>query len=161
MASHDVASCSVLLFSSSILKFFKEGGVIDSMGGIFSLLELGQSGSSKYLGLYSCSVGLGHGPESEVTLISLFFGVKLLEVLGEFVSLLWMVSSMGRTFLSASQYPLPVYGSLPLFSLSVSEVQHLLVSHMRKTHSQSRIGSLVILPLLSKIKRGLTLLHHA
>ena len=76
LASHDVASCSISLFSSSILKFFKEGGVIDSIEGIFSLLELGQSGSPKCLGLYLCSVGLGHGPESEVTLISLFFGVK-------------------------------------------------------------------------------------
>ena len=76
LASHDVASCSVSLFSSSILKFPKEGGVMDSIGGIFSLSELRQLGSSKYLGLYSCSVGLGHGPESEVTLISLFLGVK-------------------------------------------------------------------------------------
>ena len=76
LASHDVASCSISLFSSSILKFFKEGGVIDFIGGIFSLSELGQSGSSKYLGLYSCSIGLGHSPESEVTLISLFLGVK-------------------------------------------------------------------------------------
>ena len=76
LASHDVASCSISLFSSSILKFFKEGGVIDSIGGIFSLLELGQSGLSKYLGLYLCSVGLGHGPESEVMLILFFLGVK-------------------------------------------------------------------------------------
>ena len=76
-ASHDVASCSLLsLFSSSRLKFFSEGGVIDSIGGIFSLSESRQSGSSKYFGLYSCSVGLGHSPESEVTLISLFLGVK-------------------------------------------------------------------------------------
>ena len=75
--SHDVASCSSLsLFSSSRLKFFSEGGVIDSIGGIFSLSESRHSGSSKYFGLYSCSVGLGHGPESEVTLISLFLGVK-------------------------------------------------------------------------------------
>ena len=76
LASHNVASHSISLFSSSMLKFFKEGRVIDSIGGIFSLSELGQSGSSKYLGLYLCSVGLGHNPESEVTLISLFFGVK-------------------------------------------------------------------------------------
>ena len=76
LASHDVASCSISLFSSSMLKFYKEGGVIDSIGGIFSMSELGQSGPSKYLGLHSCSVGLGHGPESEVTLISLFLGVK-------------------------------------------------------------------------------------
>ena len=75
--SHDVASCSSLsLFSSSRLKFFSEGGVIDSIGGIFSLSDSRQSCSSKYLGLYSCSVGLGHGPESEVTLISLFLGVR-------------------------------------------------------------------------------------
>ena len=70
-----------------------------------------------------------------------------------------MASSMGRTFLSASQYPLAAYGSLSLFLLLVSEVQHLLVSHMRKTHSQSCIGSLVILPLLSKNKKGIVLLH--
>ena len=77
-ASHDVASCSSSssLFSSSRLKFFSEGGVIDSIGGIFSLSESGHSGSSKYFGLYSCSVGLGHGPESEVILISLFLGVR-------------------------------------------------------------------------------------
>ena len=50
--------------------------MIDSIGGIFSLSESRHSGSSKYFGLYSCSVGLGHGPESEVTLISLYFGVK-------------------------------------------------------------------------------------
>ena len=75
--SHNVALCSSFsLFSYSRLKFFKEGGVINSIGGIFSLSELKQSGSSKYLGLYSCSIGLGHGPESDVTLISLFFGVK-------------------------------------------------------------------------------------
>ena len=74
MASHDVASCSILLFSFSILKFFKEGGVIDSIGGKFSLSEQGQSGSSKYLGLYLCSVRLGHSPESEVMLISFFLG---------------------------------------------------------------------------------------
>ena len=50
--------------------------MIDSIGGIFSLSESRHSGSSKYFGLYSCSIGLGHGPESEVTLISLFLGVK-------------------------------------------------------------------------------------
>ena len=49
---------------------------MDSIGGIFSLSELWQPGSSKYLGLYLCSVGLGHSPESEMTLISLFLGVK-------------------------------------------------------------------------------------
>ena len=60
-ASHDVASCSSLsLISSSRLKFFSEGGVIDSIGGIFSLSESRHSGSSKYFGLYSCSIGLGH-----------------------------------------------------------------------------------------------------
>ena len=76
LASHVVASFSVSLFSSSILKFPMEGGVKDSIAGIFSLSELRQSGSSKYLGLYLCSVGLGHGSESEVTLISLFLGVQ-------------------------------------------------------------------------------------
>ena len=78
LASHDVASCSLLLslFSFSKLKFLSEGGVIDSIGGIFSLSESKHSGSSKYFGLYSCSVGLRHCPESEVTLTSLFFGVR-------------------------------------------------------------------------------------
>ena len=50
--------------------------MIDSIGGIFSLSKSRQSGSLKYFGLHLCSVGLGHGPESEVTLISLFLGVK-------------------------------------------------------------------------------------
>ena len=46
---------------------------MDSVGGIFSVSKLRQSGSSKNLGLYSVSVGLkGHGPESEVMLL-LFF----------------------------------------------------------------------------------------
>ena len=53
-----------------------KGGVTNSIGGKFSLSELNHSGSSKYLGLYSWSVGLGHSSESEVTLISFFFGVK-------------------------------------------------------------------------------------
>ena len=140
-----------------MLKFFKEGGVIDYIGGIFSLSELGQSGLSKYFGLYSCSVGLGHSPESEVTLILLFFGVK---TPGSFWGNCFPSLDGFFHFLSTSQYPVPVYGSLSLFSLSVSEVQHLLVSHMRKTHSQSCIGSLVILPLLSKNKKKLVLLHH-
>ena len=74
-ASHDVASCSLLsLFSSSRLKFFKEGGVINSIGGIFSLSESRQSGSLKYFGLYSCSVGLGHGPESKADTNITFLG---------------------------------------------------------------------------------------
>ena len=77
LASHNVASCSSSLFSSSELKFLREGGVTDSIGGIFSLSELKQSGSSKYLGLYSCSVRLGQGPESEVTLLSFLLGVKI------------------------------------------------------------------------------------
>ena len=121
--------------------------------------ELKQSGSSKYLGLYSCSVGLGHGLKSEVTLISLFLGVK---TPGSFQGNCFPSLDgffHGGTFLSTSQYPLPVYGSLSLFLLLVSEVQHLLVSHMRKTHSQSHIRSLVILPLLSKNKKGIVLLH--
>ena len=63
--SHDVALCSLSsLFSSSRLQFFSEGGVTDSIGGIFSLSESRHSGSSKYFGLYSCSIGLGHSPES-------------------------------------------------------------------------------------------------
>ena len=43
---------------------------------MFSLSELIQSGSSKNLGLYLCSVGLGHDPESEVMLLSFFWGVN-------------------------------------------------------------------------------------
>ena len=79
LASHDIALCSSFsLFSSSMLKFFREGVVIDSIGGIFSLSELKQSGSSKYRGLYSCSVGLGHGPESDVMLLLTFLGVRTL-----------------------------------------------------------------------------------
>ena len=50
LASHDVTSFSLSLASSSKLKFFKEGGVMDSVGGMFSLSELRQSGSSKNLG---------------------------------------------------------------------------------------------------------------
>ena len=41
---------------------------------MFSLSELMQSGSSKNLGLYSCSVRLGHDPESEVMLLSFLLG---------------------------------------------------------------------------------------
>ena len=76
LASHDVASFSLSSVSSSRLKFLKEGGVTDSVGGMFSLSELMQSGSSKNLGLYSCSVGQRHGPESEVMLLSFFWGVN-------------------------------------------------------------------------------------
>ena len=75
LASHDVASFSGSLASSSKLTFLKEGGVTNSVGGMFSLSELKQSGSSKEP-WYSCSVGLGHSPESEVILLSFFGGVK-------------------------------------------------------------------------------------
>ena len=63
LASHEVAPFSLSLASSSRLKFFKEGGVTDSVRGMFSLSKLMQFGSSKNLGLYSFSVRLGHGPE--------------------------------------------------------------------------------------------------
>ena len=76
MASQDVASFSLSSASSSGLKFLKEGGVTDSVRSMFSLSELMQSDLSKNLGLYSCSVGLGHGPESEVMLFSFFQGVN-------------------------------------------------------------------------------------
>ena len=76
LASHNVASLLSLSTSSSKLKFLKEGGVMDSVRGMFSLSELIQSGTSKNLGLYSCSFVLGHGPESEVTLLSFFWGVN-------------------------------------------------------------------------------------
>ena len=74
LASQDVALLSLPVIPSSRLKFFK-GGVIDSRGGIFSLSELKHSGSSKNQGLYSISVRLeGHGPESNVMLLSFFLG---------------------------------------------------------------------------------------
>ena len=77
LASHNVASFLLSLASSSRLKSFKEGGVTDSVRGMFSLSELRQSGSSMNLGLYSFSVRLeGHGPESEVILLSFFWGVN-------------------------------------------------------------------------------------
>ena len=72
LASHDVASLLSSSTSSFKLKFLKEGGVTDSVRGMFSLSELIQSGSSKNLCLYLCSVGLGHGPESKVILLSFF-----------------------------------------------------------------------------------------
>ena len=76
LASHDVASLLSLSTSSSKLKFLQEEGLMDSVRGMFSLSELIQSGSSKNLGLYSCSVRLGHGPESEVMLLSFFWGAN-------------------------------------------------------------------------------------
>ena len=76
LASHDVALFSLSSASSSRLKILKEGGIMDSVGGMFSLSELIQSGSSKNLGLYLCSVRMGHGPESEVTLLSFYQGVN-------------------------------------------------------------------------------------
>ena len=76
LASYNVASLLSLSTSSSKLKFLKEGVVTDSIGGMFSLSELIQSGSSKNLGLYSCSVRLGHGPGSEVILLSFFCGIN-------------------------------------------------------------------------------------
>ena len=75
LASQDVASLLLLLVPSSKLKFFREGGVMDSVGSTFSLSELRYSGSSKNLGLYSVSVRL-HGPESEVMLLLFFLGVN-------------------------------------------------------------------------------------
>ena len=75
LASQDVASVSLSVIPSSRLRFRKEGRVIDSRGGMFSLLELKDSGSSKNQGLYSILVGLeGHGPESNVMLLSFFLG---------------------------------------------------------------------------------------
>ena len=100
LASHNVASLSSLSTSSSRLKFLKEGGVMDSVRGMFSLSELIQSGSSKNLGLYLCSVRLGHSPESEVMLLS-FSGESIpLEAFGEPVSHLLPVSSKVGTFQS-------------------------------------------------------------
>ena len=72
---------------SSRLRFLKERGVIDSMGGMFSLSELKHSGSSKNQGLYSIMVGLeGHGPESDVMLLSFFLGEN---TLGSFLGLVF------------------------------------------------------------------------
>ena len=77
LTSQDVASFSFPFIPSSKLKFFKEGEVVDLVGGIFSLSELRHSGSLKNQGLYSVSVGLeGHGPESEVMLLSFFLAVN-------------------------------------------------------------------------------------
>ena len=53
LASQDVASFSLPFVPSSKLKFFREGGVMDSVGGTFSLSELRHSGSLKNLSLYS------------------------------------------------------------------------------------------------------------
>ena len=87
LASQDVASVSFPVIPSSKLKFFKEGGVIDSIGGIFSLSELKHSGSLKNLGLYSVSVRLeGYGPESEVMLLSFFLELMPLEVFWDWFS---------------------------------------------------------------------------
>ena len=75
LASQDIALVSLPVVPSSRLKFFKEGGVIDSRGGTFSLSELKHSGSSKNQGLYSILVGLeGHVPESDVMLLPFFLG---------------------------------------------------------------------------------------
>ena len=77
LASQDVALFSFPFIPSSKLKFFNEGGVMDSVGGIFSLSELRHSSSSKNQGLYLVFVGLeGHGPESEVMLLSFLLGVN-------------------------------------------------------------------------------------
>ena len=75
LASQDVASASLPVIPSSRLRFFKEGGVIDLRGSMFSLLELKHLGSSKNCGLYSISVRLeGHGPESDVMLFLILPG---------------------------------------------------------------------------------------
>ena len=47
LASQDVASVSFPVIPSLRLRFFKEGGVIDLRGGMFSLSELKHSDSSK------------------------------------------------------------------------------------------------------------------
>ena len=133
--------------------------MIDSIGGIFSLSESRQSGSSKYFGLYLCSVGLGHGPESEVILISLFLGVKTPR------------SFQGNCFPSLDGFfhrqNFSVHFSVsstsvwfPVFVLTfkIRRMASSGRSH-EKTHSQSHIGNSAILPLLSKIK-GMMLLHH-
>ena len=57
LATQDLVSVSLPVVPSSRLRFLQEGGVIDSMGGMFSLSELKHSGSSKNQGLYSISVG--------------------------------------------------------------------------------------------------------
>ena len=88
LASQDVASVSLPVVPSSRLRFFKEGGVIDSRGGMFSLTKLKHSGSSKNQGLYSISVRLeGHGPESDVKLLSFFLGDN---TLGSFLGLVFL-----------------------------------------------------------------------
>ena len=47
LASQDVASFSLPVIPSLRLRFFKEGGVIDLRGSMFSLSELKHLGSSK------------------------------------------------------------------------------------------------------------------
>ena len=87
LASQDVASVSLPVVPSSRLRFFKEGGVIDLRGSVFSLSELKHLGSSKNQGLYSILVGLeGHGPESDVMLLSFFLGDN---TLGSFLGLVF------------------------------------------------------------------------
>ena len=49
LTSQHVASFSLPFVPSSKLKFFREGGVMDSVGGTFSLSELRYSGSLKNL----------------------------------------------------------------------------------------------------------------
>ena len=110
LASLNVVSFLLSLASSSRLKFFKEGGVMDSVRGMFSLSELSSLPHQKNLALYSFSVGLeGHGPESEVILLSFFQGVNtpgrfwgtgFLSVVGFF---------QGQTFQFASPCPLLKY----------------------------------------------------
>ena len=87
LASQDVASVSLAVIPSSRLRFFKEGGVIDFRGSMFPLSDLKHSGSSKNQGLYSISVRVeGHGPESDVMLLSFFLGDN---TLGSFLGLVF------------------------------------------------------------------------
>ena len=87
---------------------------MDSVGSMFSLSDLSQSGSSKNLGLYSVSVRLeGHDPESEVILLSFFLGVntpgRFLEI--DFPSLVGLYHSLNFSIhfsVSSTKVWLPV-----------------------------------------------------
>ena len=72
LSSQDVASFSFPFVPSSKLKFFKEGGVMDSVSGIFRAQTLWLTEKLRFM----FSLCWGHGPESEVMLLSFFLGVN-------------------------------------------------------------------------------------
>ena len=151
LASQDVASVLFPVVPSSRLRFFKEGGVINLRGSMFSLSEVRHSGSSKNQGLYSISVMLGgHGPESDVMLLSFFLGDN---TLGSFLGLVFL-SLVGffhglnfsvHSSMSSTNVQLPV-----LVLTFTTKVQHPLEGHMKRTYCQSQTSNSVILPCFLK-----------